>query len=780
MEAEVRKNPYSVRAWLGLVGETKGFGARRVAYERGVRFLPRSFKLWMSYLDEFEDAVRSPVSKRAEILLGTYERALVHLHKMPRIWLQYLGALRRFGFVGKAREAFDACLRALPITQHELAWPEHIEFATQMESQGIIAYRRYVMFDPAQREGFVEYLLKIGRRDDAARELAKCAEDDEARFAKSKHQLWMKLIDIASGDNVDAMIRSGLSRFTDQVGLLWCKLASYHVRNGDFEAARDTYDEAARTVLTVRDFSIVFDAYTKFEESVISATLRLGDDVEFLLARLERLVSDRPLLLSSVVLRQNPLNVAEWHARAALFPDDGAKRLETYAEAVKTVKDPKQSRSLWIAMAREYDDDLENARIVFGRALENKVNVYCAWAEMELEHDQFDAALEVVTRGLPERNSRVWALYLDLEESLGTFATAKAAYERALDLKVATPQTVLHFADFLQDRNYVEDMYKAFEKGLALFDWPHSRDLWLEYLSRAPSTGGNERVRDLYEQALAAFPSKHRKDIYVRYAQFEEQRSIRRALDVYERAATEHATFEAFCLWILKIEKYLGPTKARPVYEKAIKELDDDQNAKRMCLRLVNLELKLGEIDRARAVLAHGSQFAPTDDAYWHRWRDFEVAHGNEDTFRDMLRIKRSVETKHSIAYHGTREEERDDAVAQKRTRDEAPTNIQALEQQAIQQDTSSNNNNNNNNNNKRPRLERQDAPEAVPQARRADPNEIDLDDDDDDDDGDDGGEVQLQKKTVPQAVFGGLQQQQQQLEEGEPVGALARFKKKS
>ena len=55
----------------------------------------------------------------------------------------------------------------------------------------------------------------------------------------------------------------------------------------------------------------------------------------------------------------------------------------------------------------------------------------------------------------------------------------------------------------------------------------------------------------------------------------------------------------------------------------------------------------LGEVDRARAVLQYGSQFADPrrDVAYWQRWRSFEEAHGNEDTFRDMLRVQRSVET---------------------------------------------------------------------------------------------------------------------------------------
>ena len=42
----------------------------------------------------------------------------------------------------------------------------------------------------------------------------------------------------------------------------------------------------------------------------------------------------------------------------------------------------------------------------------------------------------------------------------------------------------------------------------------------------------------------------------------------------------------------------------------------------------------------------------PNNDkkGYWTQWHQFEVEHGNEDTFRDMLRIKRSVGVAFSTA----------------------------------------------------------------------------------------------------------------------------------
>lgn len=47
--------------------------------------------------------------------------------------------------------------------------------------------------------------------------------------------------------------------------------------------------------------------------------------ISFRLARLEYLMERRPELLSSVVLRQNPHNVAEWHKRVRLFQGRGAR-----------------------------------------------------------------------------------------------------------------------------------------------------------------------------------------------------------------------------------------------------------------------------------------------------------------------------------------------------------------------------------------------------------------------------------------------------------------------
>ena len=57
------------------------------------------------------------------------------------------------------------------------------------------------------------------------------------------------------------------------------------------------------------------------------------------------------------------------------------------------------------------------------------------------------------------KSLKLWSLYADMEESLGTFESAKAVYTRMLELRVATPQLVINFAAFLEERNYFEDSF---------------------------------------------------------------------------------------------------------------------------------------------------------------------------------------------------------------------------------------------------------------------------------------------------------------------------------
>lgn len=100
-----------------------------------------------------------------------------------------------------------------------------------------------------------------------------------------------------------------------------------------------------------------------------------------------------------------------------------------------------------------------------------------------------------------------------------------------------------------------------------------------------------------------------------------------------------------FSIYIAKATANYGLPATRPIYERALEVLPDRQTAE-MCLRFAVLERKLGEIDRARSIYAHASQFCDprVNPQFWSEWNSFEIETGSEDTFREMLRIKRSVQ----------------------------------------------------------------------------------------------------------------------------------------
>lgn len=106
-----------------------------------------------------------------------------------------------------------------------------------------------------------------------------------------------------------------------------------------------------------------------------------------------------------------------------------------------------------------------------------------------------------------------------------------------------------------------------------------------------------------------------------------------------------------FTIYISKATENFGLPATRPIYERALEVLPNRQTAQ-MCLRFAALERKLGEIDRARAIYAHASQFCdPRVEAkFWAEWNSFEIETGSEDTFREMLRIKRSVQAQFNTA----------------------------------------------------------------------------------------------------------------------------------
>ncbi|CAL6429059.1 unnamed protein product [Bathycoccus prasinos] len=760
-EENVLQNPYVEDVWdkyiQFLVSTTNSSSTKLLTiHERAVKANPKSRNLWLRYLRWRMNALKtastltSPLDEELEQQYNklnlVFERCIANMESPGdfEIWELYIKSLWQDQCsVTKTRRACDRALQSLDITEHSKFWSSlYLPFIRSSDKIPIETacrvYRRYVQFEPQHVEEYISFLKNRGRVAESSQRLVEILNDETfvSLLNKSKHQMWLELCDLITKNvnntsvnntedgkkiNVSAILRTAIKKFTDEVGKLWASLADYYIRRGLFEKARDIYEEGLESVMTVRDFSLIFDAYAAFEENVLSSKMMQeeeeeeeeNDEIELRLARLEHLMERRPILLSSVMLRQNPHNVHEWLKRISLLSSSSSKEIvSTYSLAIQTV-DAKASigsiSQVWIDFAKFYEvhGDLDNARVIFEKAtkspnfksVDELATIWCEYAEFELRNKNFKQALALMKRVLfvnhnkekrinnasnttkgeydallvqekVHKSIKLWMFYCDLEESISP-ENARIVYERILDLRIATPQIILNYAAMLQESKFFEDSFHVYERGVNLFKFPHSIDIWRAYLTQFVDRFQDkkvERARDLFEQCCEQAPPKDCKEFFLEYAKLEEQFGLsKRAMDIYDQALTKMKSasdkIEVLDIYVKRAMDFFGVGKVRSIYEKIIEDDDDDDDdngttkkkkkknrlddnsTKIICVKYAELEVSLGEIDRARALYTHASQFSnpAQDGTFWGQWNDFEVKNGNEDTFRDMLRVKRSV-----------------------------------------------------------------------------------------------------------------------------------------
>ena len=223
--------------------------------------------------------------------------------------------------------------------------------------------------------------------------------------------------------------RDGLKVYKDQGGRLWTGLATYWIKRGEFERASATFERGLADVVTIRDFTQIFDAYAEFSETMISTLIDAiadennVDDEDFDLPETEAeldermknfegLMDRRPFLVNEVLLRRNPNEVVEWEKRVALYGDDDEKVVETYVKALDTINPRKATGPLYplhVNFGKFYEEggskdpeteeprnepDVEQARRIFEKAtkvpfksVDELAEVWCEWAEMELRNE---------------------------------------------------------------------------------------------------------------------------------------------------------------------------------------------------------------------------------------------------------------------------------------------------------------------------------------------------------------------------------------------------------
>jgi pre-mRNA-splicing factor SYF1 len=112
---------------------------------------------------------------------------------------------------------------------------------------------------------------------------------------------------------------------------------------------------------------------------------------------------------------------------------------------------------------------MEKAIKVPFKSVAELADMWIEWAEMELRNENFDDAVRIMAKAVqaPKRSTvdyfdetlspqqrvhkswKLWSFYVDLVESVSTLEETKKVYERIFELRIATPQTVVNYAQIL-------------------------------------------------------------------------------------------------------------------------------------------------------------------------------------------------------------------------------------------------------------------------------------------------------------------------------------------
>eukprot|EP00767_Chilomastix_cuspidata_P004480 gnl/Chilomastix_cuspidata/4626.p1 GENE.gnl/Chilomastix_cuspidata/4626~~gnl/Chilomastix_cuspidata/4626.p1 ORF type:complete len:697 (-),score=300.18 gnl/Chilomastix_cuspidata/4626:518-2608(-) len=670
-EADVQAQPRDVRAWRRYLA-----GAREEAprerfriFERALRHNPRSYMLWRHYLLEREQSVAplTPTDPAYKQTNRVYERALVALPTCPRLWILYIAFLCRQPLVTKPRQVFNKALQALPLTQHDLLWPQILNWSARdfvpAETRDLLRARhaqvsRAPRTEPPTPEaaGAAARWLRRGFPARAS-ELALAA----AAGARTS-------VEFAAEFEAAGELENGI--LLRQLGAL--------------EAPRGLGADERRFVLTTAapDVTLAL-ADAARGRALGAAALASAGGVRFTFAQIEALVERRDELDLRVQLRQAPGAVQGWMRLARMVGErvalrEGARegaqaRDGIYLEALERIPAAAHEGNLAIlllARARLEAQQgrpaqalkaLEDAAAQFRDRLsaeETRV-LHTQWAELVLKHEGARRAVVFLEKRCfksAELRSHppLWGLRADCAEYLDGKDGAGAVYRRALAAEALTPRMALCWAALMHAHGDLEGELRALELSVGAFPFPAALPLAARYLERLHAAGERERAGEAFETCLERAGPRSALELFFVQGRIEERAGFpRRAAALYRRMARAVPARRrdlAHRLHAARICDIYGPLSARGALLAAVNDESLTAEARvALAQTLASVETAVGEVDRARAVFAHFALLsAACDEAtralFWNVWRQFEVTHGNSDTLRQLLIQRRTCD----------------------------------------------------------------------------------------------------------------------------------------
>ncbi|ELR02907.1 NineTeen Complex (NTC) component [Pseudogymnoascus destructans] len=304
--------------------------------------------------------------------------------------------------------------------------------------------------------------------------------------------------------------------------------------------------------------------------------------------------------------------------------------------------------SSYIKLEKRYGE-YQRARDIFARftTVHPEPRNWIKWTRFEEEYGTSDLVREVfgmAVEALGEdfMDERLFIAYARYEAKLKEYERARAIYKYSLDRLPRSKSLALHksyttFEKQFGDREGVEDVIlskRRVQYEEQLKENSKNYDTWIDYARLEETSGDLDRVRDVYERAIAQLPPSQEKRhwrryiyLWIFYAIWEEMEAgdVSRARQVYAECMrlVPHKKFTFAKIWLLAAmfevrQKDLG--KARKMLGQAIGMCPKDK----LFTGYVALELKLFEFARCRTLYQKALMFNPANSSAWIRFAELE------------------------------------------------------------------------------------------------------------------------------------------------------------
>jgi crooked neck len=284
------------------------------------------------------------------------------------------------------------------------------------------------------------------------------------------------------------------------------------------------------------------------------------------------------------------------------------------------------------------------------------------WAKFEEEFGNAELVREVFQTAIESLgdefvDERLFIAYARYEAKLRETERARAIYRFGLDNLPRSKSMLLHkeytvFEKQFGDKDGIESVILSKRRRhyeAQVKENPKNYDVWFDYARLEEASGDVERVRDVYERAVAQIPPTQEKRhwrryiyLWIMYALYEEteSKSIDRARQIYDTALTliPHQKFTFAKIWLLKAQFEIRQgqlTAARKTLGRAI-----GQSPKHKLFKgYLELEKKLYEFERCRILYEKQVIFDPANSQTWIEWAELERGLDDLDRARNIFEL---------------------------------------------------------------------------------------------------------------------------------------------